>query len=274
LETRGVEVKETRDVAVRIVVVAEVGSSLGRACAFRFASEGSLVIAVDHSIEAALEVSQAIETTGGACVPLACDSTDESQIKSLVETCADRWGRIDALVSVVGIVDWWAAPENSMLIWEESIKTNLLAPIFLTTMFRPLLALSNAGVVVIYGSIDGLRGNPRAPAYSVSRGGLIPFVHLMADEMAPQGIRINYVAGAAISPSSHDAKQPSGEMADERTLLESTPVGRYARPEDVSGVVHFLASSDSSYVNGTALVMDGGRTSVTPGTSKQLRKDR
>ncbi|MHB2029124.1 MAG: SDR family NAD(P)-dependent oxidoreductase [Acidimicrobiales bacterium] len=251
----------------RIVVVVEVSSMLGRACASRFALDGAIVVAVDHSIEIAQDVAKSIQDVGGRCIPLHSDATDERQIATLAQTCSERWGRVDVLVITIGVIDWWEQEENSMEMWEESFRTNLLAPIFHVSKFQSLLEKSSSGSVVIYGSIDGIRGNPRVPAYSVARGGLIPFVHLMADKFAASGVRINYVAGAAISPSSSDTKEPSWPVADARSLLAATPLGRFAHPEDISGVVSFLASNDSNYVNGSVIVVDGGRTSITPGTS-------
>jgi NAD(P)-dependent dehydrogenase (short-subunit alcohol dehydrogenase family) len=250
-----------------VSVVAHVGSQLGTGCALRLASEGSDVVAVDHSLEVAERVSATIVERGGTSTPLQADLSSDEGISRFVGQCEDRWGRIDVLLIVISELDWWAGSEVTMELWQDNLRVNLLTPIFLSTRFRPLLAKSSRGSVIFYGSIDGLRGNPRVPAYSVGRGGLVPFTHIMADLCSVEGTRVNYIAGAGIIPMGPEARPPFGPAANAELLLRATPLGRLAEPEDIAGMVAFLASEDSSYVNGSIIVVDGGRTAITPGTS-------
>lgn len=250
-----------------VAVVSQVGSDLGQGCALRLAMEGAEVIAVDPSLALAESVASLITDQGGRSLALEASPGSEIDIAQVASSCEERFGRIDILLLTIGALDWWPETENSMKIWEESLRVNLLTPIFYTTILRPLLARSERGSVIIYGSIDGIRGNPRIPAYSVGRAGLIPFTHLMADVCGNEGTRVNYIAGAAITPSGPEAKSRFGPSADPSTLLRATPAGRVATPNDIAGVVAFLASSDASYINGSVIVVDGGRTSITPATS-------
>lgn len=248
-------------------VVVHVGSDLGAGCARRLASEGAEVIVVDPSADIATRVTSAIERQGGVAAPLQAAPGKEEDIGKVAAACAARWGRLDTLVITAAALDWWSQAEDGIAVWEESLRINLLTPIFYSKLLCPLLAQSNNGSIVIYGSIDGLRGNPGLPAYSVARGGLIPFVHVMTDICRPHGIRVNYIAGAAIDPSGPEARTPWGPIADSADILRTTPLGRIATPNDFAGVVTFLASTDSLYVNGAVLVVDGGRLAITPGTS-------
>ncbi len=138
-----------------------------------------------------------------------------------------------------------------------------------TKALLPLLRRSEGGAIVYLGSIDGLFGNPRFPAYSVSKGGLVSLTHVMAHDCAP--VRVNCVAAAAISQVGPDDPQPPG-LSDlfsaSSPVLEQTPLGRYAGPEDIASVVLFLVSDDAAYVTGAVLPVDGGRSAITPGTGR------
>ena len=250
-------------------VIVQVGSELGRGCALRLASEGADVLVVDPSQERADGVAAAIVAQGGTSMSIQAQVSNEQEIHRLADLCERKWGHVDVLVLIISALDWWSETELSMSAWEECLRINLLTPIFYSTAFRPLLAKSGRGSLIIYGSIDGQRGNPRVPAYSVARGGLIPFTHIMAELCGSEGTRVNYIAGAAIVPIGPEAKPPFGSTADSAALLEATPLRRMATPDDFAGVVSFLASSDSSYVTGSVIVVDGGRTSITPGTAIQ-----
>lgn len=250
----------------RVALVVQVGSELARACAVRLAEEGARVVVVDP-LEASVERAvRAVEEVGGAATGLVAPLGDEAAIHDLVRAVDDRHGRLDALVVAVGQVDWWEPAEEDMARWEESLRINLLTPVFLTRSFRPLLARSGAGSVVIYGSVDGTHGNPQFPAYSSARGALVPFVHTEAHDVAPLGIRVNLVAGAAILPQGPEAPLRPGPPIDMGSVARHTPLGRAATPEDVAATVAFLASADAAYVTGSVVTLDGGRTAITPGT--------
>jgi NAD(P)-dependent dehydrogenase (short-subunit alcohol dehydrogenase family) len=251
----------------RVAVVVQVGSELGRACAVRLAREGARVVVVDPLAESAERAVQAVEAVGGGATGLVAPFGDEAAIREVVRAVEEQHARVDVLVVAAGQVDWWDPVEEDMALWEESLRVNLLTPVFYTRAFRPLLARAGDGSVVLYGSVDGTHGNPRVPAYSAARGALVPFVHTEAHEVASLGIRVNLVAGAAIMPQGPEAPVRSGPPLDVGSVARHTPLGRTATPEDVAGTVAFLASTDAAYVTGTVVTLDGGRTAITPGTA-------
>jgi NAD(P)-dependent dehydrogenase (short-subunit alcohol dehydrogenase family) len=114
------------------------------------------------------------------------------------------------------------------------------------------------------GSIDGSLGNPSYAAYSVTKGSMIALTHVMAHDFAPFGIRVNLIARAAVEGTAAlDWNEPPGS-----DLLAATPLGRPARPSEIADAVAFLASPASTYITGTVLTVDGGRTAITPGTAR------
>lgn len=244
----------------------QVGSELGTACAVRLAQEGARLVVAD-ALEASVDRAvAAVEAAGGTASGLLVALGDEEAIRDAARTVGEEHGRLDVLVVTAGRIDWWDPAQETMADWEESLRINLLTPVFHTRAFRPLLAEAGDGAVVLYGSVDGTHGNPQFPAYSASRGALVPFVHTEAHEVAPLGIRVNLVAGAAILPQGPEAPVRPGPPLDVASVAATTPLGRAATPEDVAGTIAFLASPDAAYVTGSVVTLDGGRTAITPGT--------
>jgi NAD(P)-dependent dehydrogenase (short-subunit alcohol dehydrogenase family) len=158
--------------------------------------------------------------------------------------------------------DWTSIEAAELDVWHESIRVNLLGPLICAKAFLPLLRTGDAPAIVHLGSVDGSLGNPGVPAYSTAKGGLVPLTHVMAHEFAAYGIRVNCVARAAV------AGYPELPESERTTrVLEATPLRRAARASEVAAAVAFLASTDASYVTGTVLVVDGGRSGLTPGTA-------
>jgi len=245
------------------------GSELARSCALRLADENAELLLVDPERAVAQQVAGEVTARGGRAEPMQAAPADEEAIGRVAGRCEQIWGRLDVLVVTAGELDWWPEENDSVAMWERSLRVNLLTPVFFTKLLLPLLARSGSASVVYYGSVDGLLGNPRVPAYSAGRGGLVPYTHLMAGIGGAQNIRVNYIAGAGISPEGPEAPRRQrttlpAEMAD---LLSATPLGRAAEGSDVAGLVAFLASPDAAYITGAVVVMDGGRCSMTPGTA-------
>jgi NAD(P)-dependent dehydrogenase (short-subunit alcohol dehydrogenase family) len=216
------------------------------------ASEGGEVMAVVAAPCDALPAAAA-----SAREVLRVDVTDEAALHDAAAALSQGWPPLRALVNCHTDLDVARIEGASTAAWLRVLTNNLVGPLVSTLAFLPALKSSGSSAVVHLGSVDGIQGNAAVPSYSVSKGGLVPLTHVMAEEFAPYGIRVNCVARAAIV---------DGPVAPPAALLAETPLGRAAEPAEVAAAVAFLACSEASYITGSVLVVDGGRTGITPGT--------
>jgi NAD(P)-dependent dehydrogenase (short-subunit alcohol dehydrogenase family) len=233
----------------------------GEICARDFAEHGAHVVLVD-SDEAALDALCAeIRAAGGQATGIVADAADPDDLVRAAEECRRARGGADVLLTCHSDLELASIEHSSVESWRRVVDFDLLGAVFAAKAFLPLLKEAQDAAIVHVGSIDGTLGNPQVPSYSAAKGGLVPLTHVMADEFAGHGIRVNCVARAMIV----DRGAPLHPMFDR--LVEHTPLGRPAYKDEVGAVVRFLASPESSYVSGAVLPVDGGRTGVTPGTS-------
>jgi meso-butanediol dehydrogenase / (S,S)-butanediol dehydrogenase / diacetyl reductase len=235
--------------ADRIAVVADAGNPVGRACAERLAVEGARVVLLCRS-----ESEPAAADDADAIV---VDVSDEEAVARASAAVVDR---VDVLVNCHAALEWTSIEASTLDDWHESIRVNLLGPLVCTRALLPQLRRGRSPSVVHIGSIDGALGNPHVPAYSTAKGGLVPLTHVMAHELAADGIRVNCVARAAV------AGFPPLDESRTAPVVAATPLGRQALPSEIAAAVAFLASDDASYITGTVLTVDGGRSGLTPGT--------
>lgn len=240
------------------VVIAAAMVDAAQAAARDFAARGGELLLLD-SDGPGLEALQRELRDAGHMVETHC--VNVSDPVALVALAAKIDRPVDVLVTCHMSAYFGSFEETEPDDWRRELDHNLLGPIFTTRAFLPLLKRAGAGAaVVLVSSFDGLLGNPRLVAYSTSKGAMVPLTHCLADEFAPYGIRVNCLARGLTAPG--DAPCP----AQLEPLLRETPLGRAARPEEIASVIRFLASVDASYMTGSVVVVDGGRTGITPGT--------
>jgi 3-oxoacyl-[acyl-carrier protein] reductase len=237
----------------KVVLITGSNTGIGKATALEFAKEGAkLVINYLESDEKANMVVSEIKKIGSEAISFKGDVSDENQVKIMIENVIERFGKIDILVNNAGIVFDTPFLDKTIDEWKNTLSTNLIGT-FLCSKYASKYMPCGSKIVNI-SSTNGINSfNPHSMDYDASKAGVIILTRDLAKELAPK-IRVNSIAPGWVDTAMN--KDLSKEFAD----IESNKVylKRFARPEEIAKAVLFLASDDSSYVNGITLMVDGG----------------
>jgi len=242
----------------RIAVVTGAANGIGRASALRLAREGADLAVVDREGEALHLVGRAIEGLGRQALAITADWTDAVAVGEAFAAIRRRFGRIDILFNNVGQSARERATEFHMS--EEETWRFVIEVSLLTTMRASRLAVEEmrarkSGRIVNMSTESAFYGDVGFVDYAAAKMGVVGFTRALARELAPYRINVNAVCPGAIRTRAHD-RLPVEVIDRVRT---SVPMGYVAEPEDVAGVVAFLASDDARYITGQSILIDGGR---------------
>jgi NAD(P)-dependent dehydrogenase (short-subunit alcohol dehydrogenase family) len=251
-------------------IVTGAGSGIGRASARLFAAEGASVLAVDKTKNAVEETAALISKDGGRVVAMAADAGDEADVKAYVAKAVSEFGGIDTIYANAGIsgglVPLW---EQTVEMWQEILRVNLIGPFLAIQNVAPLMVKQGKGTIVCTASVAGLRANAGGHPYSASKAGVISLVQTTASSLSGTGVRINAICPGLIETG---MTKPIFEYAKGRgtthKLGQINPLQRHGEPAEIAAMALFLASDDSSYVNGQAFAVDGGLSSTHPFVGK------
>lgn len=251
-------------------IVTGAGSGIGRASARLFAAEGASVLAVDKTKNAVEETAALISKDGGRVVAMAADAGDEADVKAYVAKAVSEFGGIDTIYANAGIsgglVPLW---ELTVEMWQEILRVNLIGPFLAIQNVAPLMVKQGKGTIVCTASVAGLRANAGGHPYSASKAGVISLVQTTASSLSGTGVRINAICPGLIETG---MTKPIFEYAKGRgtthKLGQINPLQRHGEPAEIAAMALFLASDDSSYVNGQAFAVDGGLSSTHPFVGK------
>jgi NAD(P)-dependent dehydrogenase (short-subunit alcohol dehydrogenase family) len=234
----------------KIAVVTGASSGIGKATVELFRSEGAVVVGADVSEGADLQA----------------DAGSEGDVRRLVDDVSQQHGGIDIFFANAGVSGGFASiAEQTEADWAEILRINLIGPFLAIKHSAPLMNARGGGSIICTASVAGLRAGAGGAAYSASKAGVINLVQSAAQQLSGSGIRVNAICPGLIETG---MTRPIYEMArasgQEQRLGELNPARRGGEPEDIARAALFLASEESSYVNGTALVVDGGLSSSHP----------
>ena len=236
--------------AGKIAIVTGAASGIGRAAVELFRKEGATAVGAD--------VSEGADAR--------CDAGDEAEVHALVEQVAREHGGLDIFFANAGVSGGFASmAEQSAADWAEILRVNLIGPFLAIKHAAPLMNLRGGGSIICTASVAALRAGAGGAAYSASKAGVISLVQSAAQQLAGTGIRVNAICPGLIETG---MTRPIYELArasgQEQRLGELNPLRRGGEPEEIARAALFLASDESSYVNGAALVVDGGLSSSHP----------
>jgi NAD(P)-dependent dehydrogenase (short-subunit alcohol dehydrogenase family) len=242
----------------KVALITGGATGIGRAAARLFAREGARVVVGDVNETEATATVESVGAEGGAAVFRYCDVSREADIAALVAAAEEEYGRLDAVFGNAGLLRTSPLEELAVEEFERHLSINLTANFLLARYAAPALRRRGGGAIVFMASAGGLRGTRGSVAYNAAKGGLVNMTRALADELAPDGIRVNCVCpGWVDTPFNAPFWQHAGPGA-EAEVLKSVPLGRQSTPEEVAPAVVFLAGEGASYITGHALVIDGG----------------
>ena len=248
------------DLSGKTAIVTGGGKGVGRQLAQGLAEAGANIVVCARKPERCEEAAAELEQLGVRALGLGCDVRDPEQVQEVVARTTADFGGIDILVNNAGTV-WGASPEDTPLDgWQKVIDVNLTGVFLFSQAAGRVMIGAGGGAIVNIASVAGLRSGPpeimNAIAYNATKGGVIAFTRDLAGKWAQHGIRANAIAPGWFP--SDMANFVINQHGDD--LLRHIPLGRFGGPEDLKGVVVFLASDAAAYITAHTLVVDGGQS--------------
>ncbi len=249
----------------RTALVTGAGSGIGRATAKLFAAEGARVVVFDR-VAAVEETAKAIRDAGGQAVAVIGDAGLEADVAKAVETAVSTYGGLDVCYANAGVSGGYVPLfEMTAEHWTELLRINLIGPFLAIKHAGKVMVAKGKGSIICTASVAGLRSGAGGIPYSASKAGVINLVQTCAQQLAGTGVRVNAICPGLIETG---MTQPIFDRARERGTADKigqlNPLQRGGVPEEIAGAALFLASDDSSYVDGQAIVVDGGLSSSHP----------
>jgi NAD(P)-dependent dehydrogenase (short-subunit alcohol dehydrogenase family) len=243
----------------KVILITGAGSGIGKASAVRIAAEGGAVFCLDLN-PAAVEATVAeIAAAGGEATARACDVGNEGSVQESVQACIDRYGSLDAMVNMAGILRFDDTQELQTAHWQKVIDINLTGTMFLCRAALPHL-VKTRGSIVNAASTAALSGLPCGLAYSASKGGVLAMTRSIAVEYAKRGVRANCICPGDINTGMTDNIAFPKTMDFELMPRIMSLTGAKA-PEVVAGVIAMLVSDDGVHITGEDIRVDGGTLS-------------
>jgi len=251
--------KNPFDLTGQVAVITGSSRGIGRSAAEIMASLGAKVVISSRKADACEAVAAAIKKAGGEAIVIPCNISRKEEVEALVKRTLEQWGKIDTLVCNAAVNPYFGPlaniPDEP---FDKIMSSNIKSNLWLCNFAIPGMAEKGGGSVVIVSSIGGLRGSTMLGAYGISKAADFQLARSLAAEWGPRNVRINCVAPGLIRTDFARAL-----WEDEKILkpqLVATPLRRIGEPDEIGGIVAFLASKAASFMTGTVVVADGGVT--------------
>jgi NAD(P)-dependent dehydrogenase (short-subunit alcohol dehydrogenase family) len=252
----------------KVAIVTGAASGIGRASAILFAREGARLVIVDQNEEGLNETAHAIAQHGGKAQAVVADTSREEDVEAFVDQARESLGGLDVFYANAG-VSGGLLPllEQTVDYWQHVLQVNLIGTFLAIKHAAPHMVQKRRGSIVLTASVAGLRANAGGAAYSASKAGVVSLAQTAANALLGTGVRVNAICPGLIETG---MTKPIFEAARERgthgKIGQLNPLQRAGAPAEIVAMALFLASDESSYVNGQAFPVDGGLSSTLPFT--------
>jgi NAD(P)-dependent dehydrogenase (short-subunit alcohol dehydrogenase family) len=246
-------------------LVTGAASGIGRATSILFAQHGASVVCVDRA-EGVEAFAEAIRKAGGRAVALNKDVSKEADVAEAIAAAVKHHGGLDICYANAGVSGGLPnMDELTIEDWHRVVDVNLVGAFLTVKHAARVMVKAKHGSIICTASVAGLRSGAGGITYSASKAGVISLVQTIANQLAGTGVRVNAICPGLIETGmTKPLFDRARERGSEHKIGQLNPLRRYGRPEEIAGAALFLASDDSSYVNGIALPVDGGLSSSLP----------
>lgn len=241
----------------KVAIVTGASRGIGYAIAFRLAAEGAKVVGVSMTEGGAEKAARRIREQGGDAIGLHGDVTSSDRVKEIVSYVVKEFDKVDILVNNAGVHEGKPFWEEPLELWDRMYRVNVLGVVIPSQLVVPHMISRRKGKIINISSKAAIVGEPGHVAYSASKGAVLALTRAMAVELAPFNINVNAICPG---PTVTDMLLgPSGKFSPQQEEFKRwIPLGRYGKPEDIAGAAIYLASEDSDWCTGQAIVVDGG----------------
>lgn len=245
----------------KIVILTGASSGIGNATALRFAEEGAKVVVVARRAERLEKLVEKSKDLNGEIYPVPGDVSVDEDIKMVVEETLNKYGRIDVLVNNAGILDNYLSADNMEdEVWYKVLDVNLTGPMKMIREVIPHMIEQGSGNIINTASVGGLFGGRGGMAYVASKHGLIGMTKHIGYMFHDKGIRCNVVAPGSIKTEIGGTVQNPNQFVLDKLMKGVNIFPVMGEAEEIANVMLFLASDESSFINGATIVADGGWT--------------
>jgi NAD(P)-dependent dehydrogenase (short-subunit alcohol dehydrogenase family) len=254
-------------VAGKVAIITGGGSGIGAATAVLLAREGAAVAVVDVLPERAERVAHEVEGLGGDALALTVDVSDEAQVKAMVDTVVEAYGRLDVLHNNAALVDPTVFDHDRGLlemdveVWDRTMAVNLRGPMLGCKHAVPAMIASGGGSIVNMSSVSSLVGHVERTAYGASKAGVNTLSRYVATQFGRQRVRANTVLPGLVLTPAADVNLADDHRA---VLADNVLTPHFGQPDDIAHLVLYLASDEATYVTGQQFVVDGGLSAHNP----------
>ncbi len=240
----------------RVALVTGASRGLGQAMALALAEAGADIAALD--VEDVAQTNQAVTALGRRFMPVQCNLRNASvaELQQVIERVVTELGRLDILINNAGIIRRAPAIEFSETDWDDVLQINLKAMFFLSQAVAKVMVKQGSGKIINIASMLSFQGGIIVPSYTAAKSGVAGITRALANEWAKHNINVNAIAPGYMATDNTAALR--ADPARATSILDRIPAGRWGTPDDLKGVVVFLASSASDYMYGAIVPVDGG----------------